>query len=298
MTHPHNLENSKKRSNFVHYIAIYKDMAFINHRHTYYIILLLFLFLPQTIMAQKKRAKKTTHSVTQMEWVPDPVARKAMPDRLPNAIDQPILAGYGNTSTMVHGIDVSHYQGRINWDEVAKDPKVNYVYLKATEGVNYIDDTYNFNFQSCKRVGLKVGSYLFFRPNLPAKAQFDLFVSQVDTKKQDLLPLIDAEVIKGVSISVFQTRLLELCELLEKEYGKKPIIYTGRNFYNKHIYSNSRLRSYKFFIASYSFDEPELYGGDDYQMWQYSASGRVRGIRGDVDMSRLVGRTTMRDIMY
>lgn len=256
-------------------------------------------FVPQTAMAQKtkKKAKKATPAAVQTDWAPDPVARKSMPDRHPDAIDKPRLAGFGN-KTMVHGIDVSHYQGRINWDEVAKDSKVNYVYLKATEGVNFVDDTYYYNFQACKRVGLKVGSYLFFRPNLSAKEQFNLFVSTVDTKKQDLLPLVDAEVIKGVSVSVFQTRLIELCELLEKEYGKKPIIYTGRNFYNKYIYSNSRLRSYKFFIASYSFDEPELYGGDDYQMWQYSASGRVQGIRGDVDMSRLVGRTTLRDIMY
>lgn len=274
-------------------------MATARHKYIYYIILFLLLaIIPQTTMAQKKKDKKAARSVELRDWTPDPVARKSMPDRHPNAIEKPILAGYGNAATMVHGIDVSHYQGRINWDEVAKDPKVNYVYLKATEGINYVDDTYSYNFRECKRVGLKVGSYLFFRPNLSAKAQFDLYVSQVETKKQDLLPLVDAEVIKGVSTSVFQSRLLELCELLEKEYGKKPIIYTGRNFYNKHIHGNSRLRSYKFFIASYSFDEPELNGGEDYQMWQYSASGRVRGIRGDVDMSRLVGRTTIRDIMY
>lgn len=258
----------------------------------------MFDVVPQTAMAQKKKAKKVTHAVAQTEWVPDPVARKAMPDRHPGVIDKPSLVGYGGNSTLVHGIDVSHYQGRINWDEVAKDPKVNYVYLKATEGVNYVDDTYNYNFRECKRVGLKVGSYLFFRPNLSAQAQFDLFVSQVDTRKQDLLPLVDVEVIKGVSTYVFQARLIELCELLEKEYGKKPLIYTGRNFYNKYIHGNSRLRSHKFFIASYSFEEPELYGGDEYHLWQYSASGRVRGIRGDVDMSRLVGRAMLRDIMY
>ena len=274
------------------------NMTIIRLRYTYIILLLLLTLVPHSAMAQKNKSKKATHAVAQTDWVPDPVARKAMPDRHPNAIDKPNLVNYGNTATQVHGIDVSHYQGRINWDEVAQDPKVNYVYLKATEGINYVDDTYSYNFRECKRVGLKVGSYLFFRPNLPAKAQFELFVSQVDTKKQDLLPLVDAEVIKGVSVAVFQTRLIELCELLEKEYGKKPLIYTGRNFYNKHIHGNSRLRTYKFFIASYSFEEPVLSGDSEYHLWQYSASGRVRGIRGDVDMSRLVGRTTMRDIMY
>lgn len=250
------------------------------------------------LWAQKKqKPKKKSKSELVDDIQPDPIARKSRPDRHPKLLEMPILLG-SVTGDQLHGIDVSHYQGRINWDEVAKDPKVNYVYLKATEGVNTTDDTYRYNFQECKRVGLKVGSYLFFRPHLSARTQFELFVSVVDTKKQDLLPLIDAEVIKGVSTSVFQTRLLELCELFEKEYGKKPLIYTGRNFYNKHIYGNSRLKAYKYFIAAYAFDEPELYGSDDYLMWQYSATGRVRGIRGNVDMSRFVGRHGLREIIY
>lgn len=251
---------------------------------------------------KRKKEKKQATEVMVGDIEPDPVARKSRPDRHPKALELPLFAGGDRRAVGVgsqaHGIDVSHYQGRINWDEVARDPKVTYVYLKATEGTGNVDDTYRYNFSECKRVGLKVGSYLFFRPHLSAQAQFDLFVSRVETKKQDLLPVVDAEVIKGVSDGLFQARLLELCELLEKEYGKKPIIYTGKNFYNKHIYGNSRLRAYKFFIAAYAFDEPELYGNFDYVMWQYSATGSVRGIRGNVDMSRFVGAHSIRDIMY
>lgn len=270
-----------------------------SHAYIYIIITSLSLLLSIPAWADKhNKNTKAKNVAATTEIQPDPVARKSRPDRHPKPLDMPMLVGGNIPGGQLHGIDVSHYQGRINWDEVAKDSKVNYVYLKATEGTGNVDDTYSYNFNECKRVGLKVGSYLFFRPHLSAKAQFDLFVSRVDTKKQDLLPLVDAEVIKGVSDGVFQARLLELCELLEKEYGKKPIIYTGKNFYNKHIHGNSHLRNYKFFIAAYAFDEPELYGGFDYVMWQYSATGRVRGIRGDVDMSRFVGRHTLREIMY
>lgn len=270
------------------------------YRAYLYILGATFLFLSVALPLRAEKHNKggkikKTEAVADIQ--PDPIARKSRPDRHPKALEIPLLVGNG-TDEQLHGIDVSHYQGRVNWDEVAKDSKVNYVYLKATEGTNTIDDTYSYNFQECKRVGLKVGSYLFFRPHLSAKAQFELFVSRVDTKKQDLLPLIDAEAIKGVSDAVFQARLLELCDLFEKEYGKKPLIYTGKNFYNRHIHGNSRLRNYKFFIAAYAFDEPELYGNFDYLMWQYSATGRVRGIRGDVDMSRFVGRHTLREIMY
>lgn len=272
------------------------------NRILYILFLVVWTFcLANPVCAQKsgKNVKKQRVAVAD-DIVPDQISMKARPDRHPKVLAMPNILGKALLSEgeHMHGIDVSHYQGRINWDEVAKDPKVGYVYLKATEGTSITDDTYRRNFQECKRVGLKVGSYLFFRPQYSAKAQFDLFVSMVDTKKQDLLPLIDAEAIKGVSIATFQQRLLELCKLFEEEYGVKPLIYTGQNFYNKNIHSNSHLREYKYFIAAYAFDEPELYGGEDYLMWQYTAHGSVRGIRGNVDQSRFVGRHGLREILY
>ena len=270
-------------------------------RHSYIHILIAIFFSSFFSMAWAQngsKQKKTKHEEFVIpEILPDPVASQARPDRHSGVLNMPMLSARVS-SEQLHGIDVSHYQGRINWDEVAKDPNVNYVYLKATEGVNITDDTYRYNFRECKRVGLKVGSYLFFRPRLSAKAQFQHFMSMVDTKSQDLLPVIDAEVIKGVSVRAFQTRLLELCQLFEKEYGKKPIIYTGRNFYNKYIHGNTRLSTYKYFIASYTFEEPQLNGDKEYVMWQYTATGNVKGIRGDVDQSKLMGRHTLADILY
>jgi lysozyme len=259
-----------------------------------------------TLYAQKKdKPKKPKHVETALTDIqPDPIASKSRPDRHPKPLEMPVFAnqpstrGKGTGGSGAHGIDVSHYQGRINWDEVARDSKVTDVYLKATEGTGNVDDTYSYNFNECKRVGLKVGSYHFFRPQLSAKSQFDNFMSRVETRRQDLLPVVDIETTNGVSDAVLQTRLLEFCELLEKEFGKKPIIYTGKNFYNKHIHGNSRLRAYKFFIAAYSFIEPDLYDDNDYVLWQYSATGSVRGIRGNVDMSRFVGRHDIRDIQY
>lgn len=274
-------------------------MTNIRHFYIHILIAIFFASFFSVSWAQDDSKKKKTTNVEFVvpEVMPDPVAPQARPDRHPGQRNMPMLAARV-ASEQLHGIDVSHYQGRINWDEVAKDPNVSYVYLKATEGVNTSDDTYRYNFRECKRVGLKVGSYLFFRPRLSAKAQFQHFMSMVDTKSQDLLPVIDAEVIKGVSVRAFQTRLLELCQLFEKEYGKKPIIYTGRNFYNKYIHGNSRLQTYKYFIASYTFEEPQLNGGKEYVMWQYTATGNVKGIRGDVDQSKLMGHHTLADILY
>ena len=151
----------------------------IKNYRAYISILLTFLSMlvsvPVSADKHDKKEKERTSAVMP-DIEPDPIARKPRPDRHPKALEMPMLVGHG-TGDQLHGIDVSHYQGRINWDEVVRDSKVNYVYLKATEGVHTIDDTYTYNFNECKPVGLKVGSYLFFRPHLSPKTQFELFVT-------------------------------------------------------------------------------------------------------------------------
>ncbi len=266
------------------------------------IITIVFLVLLNAVpsFAQKSQSKGAKSQKVEVvdDIQPDPVARKSKPDRHPKALAMPKIVGNFAEGDHLHGIDVSHYQGNINWDEVALDKNAGYVYLKATEGTSIVDNTYRRNFQECKRVGLKVGSYLFFRPQYSAQSQFDLFKSIVETRAQDLLPLVDAESMRGATVAVFQSRLIELCELLEKEYGVSPMIYTGQNFYNKYIYGNTKLKGYKFFIAKYDEEPPILEGDDDYLMWQYSAKGHIRGIRGNVDMSHFMGRHSLKEIIY
>ena len=239
---------------------------------------------------------------------PDPVNRKSKPDSAPRALQDVAIADGGggvqarrsrggHEGNYPRGIDVSHYQGYINWAEAARDAHVQFVYLKATEGSNYVDDTYQTNLREAHRHGLKVGPYHFFRPNVDADAQFRNMVSVVDKRHIDLLPMIDVEVQGGVSMATFHARLERLLELVTKEYGKRPIIYTGKNFYNKYMYGG-RYSRYKFWIAAYSFEEPMLYDDDDYLIWQYSGSGSVRGIRGNVDMNRFVGNHQLKEIFY
>ena len=94
------------------------------------------------------------------------------------------------------------------------------------------------------------------------------------------------------------TRLLEFLRLVTNEYGKRPVIYTGRNFYNKYFAGYSAFKAYQFMIAQYTADEPLLNGGDDFIMWQYTSHGRVKGIRGEVDQSRFRGRHSLSEILY
>ena len=120
----------------------------------------------------------------------------------------------------------------------------------------------------------------------------------MDYKKQDLLPIIDVEVHpRSVSLSTFYSRLERMLELVTKKIGRRPIIYTGKNFYNKY-FANGRFKDYPFMIAAYTMDEPVLKNNDDYIIWQYTATGRAKGVRGDVDISRFRGNHSLNEILY
>lgn len=256
-------------------------------------LLALAFALPSAALASKRKPKPANSEMAPPE--PDPLTRRARPDSHPRTLEQPAFFGFTHQTATLHGIDVSHYQGRIDWDCVARHPEVSYVYIKASEGESNQDSYYQTNVREARRAGLKVGSYHFFRANVTAQKQLSNFMSMVDLRQQDLIPIIDVEATNRVSDDVFHARLKELLRLVTQTFGKRPMIYTGRNFYNKHFYGKG-YGEYPFMIAAYIFEQPQLSGGDDYVIWQYTASGRIDGVRGDVDRSRFVGRHSLRDI--
>ncbi|MBQ8968834.1 MAG: glycosyl hydrolase family 25 [Bacteroidaceae bacterium] len=200
-------------------------------------------------------------------------------------------------TTGKRGIDVSHYQDHINWDAVAEDHDVSYVYIKATEHAGLVDSKFQVNLREAHRVGIPVGCYHFFSPTAAPLAQLQNMTSAVpDLKKHDLVPMIDVEV-KGrrTSAAELRSRLKQFLKGVENYYGIRPIIYTGQNFYNDYL--AGYFEDYLFMIAKYSEEMPELNGTPRFAMWQYSASGRVKGIKGAVDRSCFVDNYSLRDIL-
>ncbi len=195
----------------------------------------------------------------------------------------------------VGGIDVSHYQGNIDWWEVARSGEVSYVYLKATEGANLVDNTFRMNLIGARRAGFKVGIYHFYRPNTSVESQFANLTSTVALRDMDLLPIIDVEHRGSGSLEAFRERLMLFARLVEKHYGVRPIIYTSRDFYNKYL--AGPFTGYKYMIARYHTDVPELVDNAAFVMWQYTQNGRVRGIRGDVDRSCFMDDYNINDIL-
>ena len=201
-----------------------------------------------------------------------------------------------DTCDHVHGIDLSHYQGQVFWETVGQNTKTAYVYLKATEGGDRIDERYEKNIDLAHRYGLKVGSYHFFRPKSPLHLQLQNFMTQCRPGEQDLIPMIDIETTGGLPTDVFCDSLITFLAMVEKAYRQQPLIYTYRNFYNKHLLG--KLDDYKLMIAMYTPEEPVLDDRRDITMWQYTSKGRIVGVSGYVDKSRFMGKHGLRDIRF
>jgi lysozyme len=121
-------------------------------------------------------------------------------------------------------------------------------------------------------------------------------MSQCLPGEQDLIPMIDIESTGGLSTDVFCDSLFYFLDLVEEVYHQKPLLYTFRNFYNRHL--QGKIDDYQLMVAMYSDEPPVLADDRDYTMWQYTAKGRIVGINGFVDKSRFMGRHTLRDIRF
>lgn len=201
-----------------------------------------------------------------------------------------------DTCSHIHGIDISHYQGKVFWETIGENSHMAYVYIKATEGGDRIDKRYEENLRVAHDYGLKVGSYHFYRPKTPQELQFKNFTTQCIPREQDLIPMIDIETKAGLADTAFCDSLFKFLDLIEKHYKQKPLLYTGANFYDKYLLG--KVNGYKIMIAQYTDREPVLKDDRDITMWQYTGKGRIQGINGYVDKSRFMGKHGMREIRF
>lgn len=201
-----------------------------------------------------------------------------------------------DTCQHIHGIDLSHYQGNVFWETVGDNSKMAYVYLKATEGGDRIDDKYETNIDLAHRYGLKVGSYHFYRPKIEQAKQLANFMAQCRPGDQDLIPMVDIETKSGLSTEEFCDSLFKFLKLIEKAYKQKPLLYTFANFYDHYLLG--KIDNYHLMIAQYTKQEPILADERDITMWQYTGKGHLNGINGFVDKSRFMGKHKLREIRF
>lgn len=195
------------------------------------------------------------------------------------------------------GIDVSHHQGQIDWDIVAADTSIRFVYIKASEGSTLRDSLYLYNQQEARRVGIRVGSYHYLTDTSPIRSQYVNFATFAVPEDQDLIPMIDVER-DGVgrwSRQQLQDSLALFLYFVKKHYGRYPFIYADRNFYNSHL--SPRFDKLPLFIARYDEHFPYIKGAHRHFLWQHTDQGSIAGIPTLVDLDVMAGGIRVEDFM-
>lgn len=196
------------------------------------------------------------------------------------------------TTTYREGIDVSHWQGNIDWVQVAAAGK-SFAIAKATEGVGYKDDKYDRNKAGARGNGLKFGAYHFARPENNPVREADWFVDNADYEPGMLIPTLDLERTGGRGPTGLTNWTKVWLARVDERLGVKPMIYMSPYFWRTNL-NNTRWfadNGYEvLWIAHWHVANPsppaDNWGGHGWTFWQYTSDGRVPGISGRVDLNR------------
>jgi GH25 family lysozyme M1 (1,4-beta-N-acetylmuramidase) len=198
----------------------------------------------------------------------------------------------------LEGIDVSHYQGAIDWPSVAAAGK-RFAIMKATEGQTYVDPGYATNHAGARAAGLPVSAYHFARPSSASKdavLQADWYAESAALLPGDLVPALDLEQTGGLSVSALQAWVGAWLGEVTAKLGVRPMIYTSPSFWAISMGDTTMFADQGYsvlWIAHWGTSSPVLpagnWGGHGWTFWQYSSCGSVTAISGCVDLDRFNG---------
>ena len=192
----------------------------------------------------------------------------------------------------VFGIDVSQYQGEIDWDEVrtVEGFPLSYALIRATAGADKLDVQFNNNWNTAKANQITRGAYHYYRPNENSIEQAKNFTKNVKLSKGDLPPILDIEKLpENQSMDSLQQGLKRWLRYVDDYYKVKPIIYTSEKYYKDFL--KEEFKDYSFWIANYNFFVENI--KDDWLFWQFTEKGQIEGIRGTVDVNIYNGTPKM-----
>lgn len=185
----------------------------------------------------------------------------------------------------VYGVDVSEYQGHINWSEVKKifgEHQIHFAFIRATAGKDKLDKHFHKNWSAKKDSVIHTGAYHYYRPDENSIEQANNFIKHVSLKRGDLPPVLDIEKRPKVqSMSQLKEGLQKWLDKIEEHYGVKPIIYSGSKYFTTFL--QKEFKDYPLWVANYNRTKVPV--EHDWHFWQYSDKGRVKGIRRKVDIN-------------
>lgn len=187
----------------------------------------------------------------------------------------------GNFDDYILGIDVSHYQGYINWTQVKQSHHpIEFVFIRSTMGVDGRDQHYERNWKQAKEQDFLRGTYHYFRPNEPGFEQFENFKKYVRLNSGDLPPVLDIEE-EGQKGNAIISEIKVWLNEVESHYGIKPIIYSSYWFYKTFL--AHEFSGYILWIANYNSDAKDQIRNTEWTFHQFTEEMRVSGITGNVD---------------
>ncbi|MCA9661622.1 MAG: MYXO-CTERM sorting domain-containing protein [Myxococcales bacterium] len=189
----------------------------------------------------------------------------------------------------VQGIDVSYWQGDIDWKAVAGDG-IKFAIIRASDGTGYIDSKFAPNWAGAQDNGILVGAYQYFRPSQDPIAQAEILLDKMGPYAAGMLPpVIDVETSEGLSPNQVANRVGQWIDHVEAATGVKPIIYTGKYIWEGQV-ASAEWADYPLWIAQYGPECPDLpKQWSDWMIFQTSSKGSVSGIAGSVDMNLFNG---------
>lgn len=189
----------------------------------------------------------------------------------------------------VSGIDVSVWQGLIDWNRVTESG-ITFAIARASYGTNH-DTRFQYNWHEMELAGLIRGAYHYFHVFQDARAQADLFINSVTIRSRDLPPVLDVETTnnEGATPQQWQNGIRIWLERVSEVTGRVPIIYTGNGAWAATV-NSAAFGQYPLWIAHWGVNAPSIpQGWQNWHLWQYSATGNVNGINGNVDLDRFNG---------
>lgn len=189
----------------------------------------------------------------------------------------------------VHGTDVSKYQSTVDWQR-KRAGNVSFVFIKATEGGDRVDDRFNQHRAGARAAGIPWGAYHFYYFCRPAREQAAWFIRNVPRESGMLPPVLDMEwnhmsptcKLRPPPETV-RSEMRIFLDIVQRHYGKRPIIYTDPLFFDQN--GLSAFRGYPFWLRSTAGHPSEKYGPHPFVFWQYTGTGIVPGVSGDMDIN-------------
>ncbi len=187
----------------------------------------------------------------------------------------------GDSEYPIRGVDVSSYQGKIDWQALARN-KIRFAYLKATEGSSAVDPEFSTNWKEASKTTLRFGAYHFLSFDSPGSTQADNFIKQVPKDNKALPPAVDVEFYDDKasnppSKETVRKILNDFLKKVEAYYGKKAVIYSLYDAYGQYIQGS--YPDNPVWIRDI-FSYPKLEAERNWTFWQYTGKGKLSGYQG------------------